>query len=59
MTYQEITQFMAANHIYADVSDSEFDSLATNNFMIIVDGIRYIGTDVPVDALLAKEISAA
>jgi hypothetical protein len=59
MTYEQISEYMSAAFIYADVTDEEFAAMPVSHYMTFIDGVRYIGTDVAVEALAAKQIVAA
>lgn len=56
MTYNEIQNYMQAAFYYANVTDEEFKALAVSHYMTIIGGVRYVGTNEPVEALADREI---
>ena len=56
MNYEQITQYMQATHIYANVTDEEFAKMPVAHYMTVLGSVGYIGTDTPVEFLAAKEL---
>ena len=59
MNYSEISQYIEAPHLYGDVTDEEYATeVLQNNFMTVINGIRYVGVNDQIESLAAKEIVA-
>ncbi len=56
MIKTEVQKFINHPHIYMDITDEEQDAIAVPLWLTIVDGVKYVGTNDPVEALKDKEV---
>lgn len=59
MTYEEVSAFMAATHIYANVTDDQLNAMAVTHYMTVLNGVRYVGTYDACDDLASQELIPA
>lgn len=56
MNYTDLKQFIAAECLYANVTDAEIEALEVTHYMTEINGVKYVGTSEPVEALAAKQL---
>jgi len=59
MSYEIISQYITAPHLYENVTEDEVNGLTVAHYMTIVNGVRFVGTYDAVDALADRELIKA